>query len=365
MKQKSIFGLATGAFFVALAASSPASAAAFLPPGNCGTVPGTNCLVFSDFNVYSLALLNFQAGAGPIGPGDPYAVSTNGTSLQHALVVGTGVNGSGANNSDLLPGGVVDNAYDTPSAQGGGLTNFQMAAGNQGTQGNAILNNASTTWDVNVAALMTFLNGGDLNFFFNLNQTNSKTSTYLNSPEDALGWLAVTVTDSTGAHGPQTAYLNGNHCTGVIGLAGSTACDPSQSVLPSISPGNSDILPGGEKWAYIHGQICVSPAGGVVALEPCAKNDKTNNTVNQNLGANDAAFGLYSDVLQTWLETGFYDKLSVDMRMAAETNGYEQLLIYAGNSIPLDVPEPMTLTLFGAGFAGAALLRRRKANKRA
>jgi len=52
--------------------------------------------------------------------------------------------------------------------------------------------------------------------------------------------------------------------------------------------------------------------------------------------------------------------LSVDLRMAALDNGYEQLLIYSSNAIPQEVPEPLTITLFGAGVAGLGLLRRRR-----
>jgi hypothetical protein len=345
----------------ALACSAPASAGTLLPAANCGTVPGTNCLQFQDFTVYSLALLNFQAGAGPIGPGDPYAVSTNGTALQNALVVGTGVNGAGSINSDILPGGVVDNAYNTPSAQGGGITNFVPGAGNQGAQGANIPGNTSGTWDIKVSALNQYLNGGSLNYFFNLNQTNSQTTTYLNSPQDALGWMQVTLRDSTGQNGPVSFWLDGNACNGQLGVPGSGNCDPSQSVSQSIDP-NAAILPNNplhDEWAYIHGQICVSPAGGVVNFGACAKGDKVDSTVNQNLGANDASFGLYSAALQSALNSGLYDVLSIDFRMAALTNGYEQLLIFAGNQVPQDVPEPLTITLFGAGLAGLGVWRRR------
>src|SRR3569832_119985 len=130
MRTKSLLGLTAATFSVALAFSAPASADVILPAPNCGLGPTNNCLQFSDFSVYSLALLNFQAGAGPIGPSDPYAVSTNGTALQNAIVVGTGVSGAGSLNSELGLTG-VDDAYHTPSAQGGGITNFVPNAGNQ------------------------------------------------------------------------------------------------------------------------------------------------------------------------------------------------------------------------------------------
>src|SRR5690349_20472399 len=138
--------LLTGATLGLVSFASPAFADVILPAPNCGTVAGTNCLQFDDFTVYSLALLNLQAGAGKIGPGDPFAVSTNGIALQNALVVGTGVGGQGSINSDQVPGGNADDAYGTPSAQGGGLTNFVPNAGNQGAQGGNIPGNTSGTW---------------------------------------------------------------------------------------------------------------------------------------------------------------------------------------------------------------------------
>lgn len=353
MKTKLLLGLAGPALAAAFAASSPA-AAAILPAPNCGTVAGTNCLVFSDFTVYSLALLNLQAGAGTIGPGDPFQVSTNGIDLQNAIVINTGVGGQGSVNTDQIGGGLVDNAYDNPSLGGPGLSNFVGGAGNQGAQGANIPNNSNSTWDISVAALNTYLNGGQLEFYFNLNQTNSQQTTYLNTPQDALGWMSVTLSDSTGAHAPLTFFLNGNNCTGTIGLPGSGACDPSQSVAQSISPGNSDILPTGEEWAYIHGQICADPSGALIGFGACTG---PGITINQNLGANTAAFGLVSYTLNSWLNSGFYDKMSVDLRMAAQTNGYEQLIILAGPRV--NIPEPFTIGLFGAGLIGAGLLRRR------
>ena len=357
MKIKSMLGLSGLALAAAVAASSPANAA-ILPAPNCGTVTGTNCLVFSDFTVYSLALLNFQAGAGDLNqPSDPFYVSTNGIDLQNAIVINTGVGGQGAVNTDQIGGGLVDNAYDNPSLPGNGLANFVGSAGNQGAQGAAIPNNSSTTWDISVDALNTYLAGGQLEFYFNLNQTNSPQTTYLDNPQDALGWLSVTLSDSTGVNAPMTFFLNGNNCTGTIGLPGSTACDPTQSVDPNIDP-NADILPAGEEWAYIHGQICAADDGSLIGFGACTG---PGNTINQNLGATPAAFALTSEALSFWLNSGDFDKMSVDLRMAAQTNGYEQLIIMAGPQV--NIPEPITIGLFGAGLIGAGLIRRR--NKKA
>jgi len=47
----------------------------------------------------------------------------------------------------------------------------------------------------------------------------------------------------------------------------------------------------------------------------------------------------------------------VNVGAVAEDNGYEQLLILSNNAIPQDVPEPLTITLFGTGLAGLGLLR--------
>jgi hypothetical protein len=51
--------------------------------------------------------------------------------------------------------------------------------------------------------------------------------------------------------------------------------------------------------------------------------------------------------------------------LAESTDGFDVIIGAAGGSItdpdPVGVPEPITLTLFGAGVAGAAALRRRKA----
>jgi hypothetical protein len=362
MRIKCVLSALTTVLAVALA-GSPASAdfTGPLPDPNCGTTAGTNCLVFSDFTVYSMDLLNYQQTGHVINGNDPFLVKTSGDDIHDALVVATGVNGVTAyDNSDVIGGGKVDQAYQVPNS-GGGTINYLMTGNSSGEGANVPGVNSPSTWDVDVASLVDYLDGGQLAFFFNLNQT--KTQEYLNDPSDALGWLAVTLTDTRpGGNAPVTFYLNGNNCDGQIGVVGSTHCDPGQSYTGTMPPltqaqyDETNILPAGQEWAYIHGTLCVSSAGAVVHFGPCDGSEDSSlnaKSIDQNLGASVAAFGLYSDKLQTALLSGDYTKMSVDLRMAAEDNGYEQLIIRA-------LPEPLTVSLFGIGLFGLTMLRRRK-----
>jgi hypothetical protein len=362
MRIKCVLSAVAAVFAVALAAS-PASADLSLPdPSTCGLGPTGNCLQFSDFTVYSLDLLNYKATDGGIqGTHDPYYVGTNGVNLQNALVVATGVNGTTPyDNTDLISGGKVDNAYQVPNS-GCNTCNYQISGNNSSPDAVNVAGNTTATWDVDVQALVDYIGAGNkLGFFFNLNQNNADQS-YLNSPEDALGWLAVTLTDSSGVNGPVTYYLDGNKC-GLPGYCPAGEGYAQPTAIPAGQPGYPEaaILPSpDDKWAYIHGQICVDPTLNytVVGFGACDQAQKDNGdiSVNQNLGTDNAAFALYSDQLQKDLLSGNYDTMSVDLRMAALTNGYEQLIIGA-----LTVPEPLTVGLFGMGLFGLTMLRRRK-----
>ena len=204
-----------------------------------------------------------------------------------------------------------------------------------------------------------------------MNQTGSNQSTYLNNPEDALGWMAVTLRDANGGNAV-TFWLDGDACTGPNPPPGTTnpAC-PTGERYAQTNTNNTiltDQTTDHDEWAYIHGQICVGKSGtalsgAVLGFGACeGANKSLGDTVNQNLGAGLAAFALFSDKLQTLLNGTTYNggTMQVDFRMAALDNGYEQLLIYSSNAIPQLVPEPLTITLFGAGLAGLGLLRRRR-----
>ena len=379
-----LFGLAGAAI---LALSTPALAAGVVLPGqgvgtaSCGLGPTNNCLQFSDFTVFSLALLQFQATDTNTVPksGDAFYVPSSPGALKDAIVVLTGANGL------TNAGGSIDNPYDSPNnVPGGTLANFVMhgpdptpsfpgdnilqpttTVANQSTPVDGALtgvkNGTLPLWDMSVDTLKTYLNGGALDFFFNLNQTKATGGTYLQTPQDMLAYMAVTLTSADGKS-QVTFRLDGNNCSGLLG-----ACIPTQGVTQTT--GVNDVLPTlNDKWAYVHGSICALDNGTVIDLGPCTSTDQAagGKEIDQNLGANNASFALYSQALQNALMSATYagGTLTVDARMAAENNGYEQLFILAGNAIPnTDVPEPLTITLFGAGLAGLGMmrLRRRKA----
>ena len=117
---------------------------------------------------------------------------------------------------------------------------------------------------------------------------------------------------------------------------------------------------------HVHGEICVNTATQtLIRLGPCEGGDGPNAaTINQNLGADRAAFALTNMTLSNIINDmgTLYDVLSLDFRMGELSNGFEQLFL-AALERPVDVPAPGALGILGLGLAGLgfAAHRRRKA----
>lgn len=320
-----------------------------------------NCLIFEDFTVYSLELLNTISGTN-----DFDQQSSPGFLKQNAITIGSGAGGTFNNNS------FIDEPYDTPNSVPGGSTfvNFEMITVTDPaptfTGDNTVTGSIGSTgavgdiWDATTEALRAFFEPGQaVVFYFNLNEENQGG---LDDGQDMYGWLQVTLTDLDGILADQVFTLSG-----ALGFSGG---DLGGSAAQTA--GVDDILPtANDLWAHVHGEICVDPANQAdpfVGFGSCAEQPVpppgTAVTVNQNLGADQAAFALFNQQLSDLIldPLSGYEIVSVDLRMSRTDNGFEQLFILP-TQVGIQIPEPSSIAMFVAGLLGfAPFLRRRRVN---
>lgn len=355
-----------------LAALSTNADAAPFNLNDCGNGAPCPYYTYGNANSYSLAVEayiwdHFQGGG--VGPSNPFYVPSTPGAIQNQIVVATGAGGTGVNTN--FAG--MDNAYPTPNnAQGITFfsTNKTAYAGAPNTStidapadpGPAFSGNNPNTWDTTLAALSGFLGSGNTPvFFFNLNQVNSGASTnqdiavwaklILSNPNDPnLAPIYLDLTNKGGAYtDPGSGVFDGNAYAYAATGAGPNAGDNSAT-----------------DYVKAQGQICLAPTYQVV---PCSDPNAAI-TINQNLGANQAAFAVVVPELNDILSDpnfGGYTNLSLDLRMGCDpytspyaancvgrdsNNGYEQVFISALAS--QRVPEPASISLVGLGLIGLA-----------
>ncbi|MCK4623185.1 MAG: PEP-CTERM sorting domain-containing protein [Desulfuromonadales bacterium] len=120
-------------------------------------------------------------------------------------------------------------------------------------------------------------------------------------------------------------------------------------------------MPGPTPTDYVlsGGQLCLDGAGSLVDCGDVAAVE----TINHNLGANQAVYALVSpelnDFIRSWDNSSAYDTLSLDIRLRDLNDGYEQIFIQTVTVIP----EPSTLLLLGGGLVGLGFWSRRKDRK--
>lgn len=332
-------------------AVTPQVNALSLPEGSCGL--SGSCLTFGDFNVYSLAFLNTIAGYDKPSSGEPYYVRSQPGDIKDGVVFGTGGSGQGVNTN--FSG--MDDAYNTPNALPNQEASFLMGSGaatEPGTAtGSAPLIDYNTTWDADISALRGFLatGGGSFTPFFNLNETGGDTGL---SGIDLLIWLHMWVDNAAGERKDYYLYGTPKELQG----PGATPSPAGPSVANDTDP----------QWAYVHGTICINKdTHTVLGLGSCASlgNPAGGSDVDQNLGADNAAFAIYNAELDAIIRgtiDSTFTSLHIDWRMMHENNGYEQAFLLDNTTIPTRyVPEPSGLGLISAGLLALGSVRKRQA----
>ena len=322
---------------------------------------GASYVTYGDGNSYALQVDGVIAGS--TGPGSLFYVNSTPGAIKDLIVVATGAAGAPVNTN--VAG--MDNALSTPNGTG--------------------INFFSGIWNSTLAAFTGALGALNPLFFFNNNQIKSGGA--IN--EDVAVWAQVSLTgtgqttkffDVTNRNSPYALFTEGGGgvFNGNVGLYTSSGAGPNAG-----TNGRTDYVLSG-------GAICLSTAvsisGPIGTPVSCTSAVPHGSAINNNLGANQAAYAVDLPELNAFLNTyragGFplYTAIHVDLRFGCDpatigtsggtagrgdcvgrdaNNGFEQLFIGTSQSVTQNVPEPGILGLLALGILGlAATTRRRK-----
>ncbi len=313
-------------------------------------IPGVTCLVFGDFNVFSLPLLNLQATGDAVPkPGDPYFFSSTYGQIQNFTIVGIN---NGQSTSTGNPPGSVDGAFNTPSQNN--TTNVAFTTLTPGTDpgGTGQFLGDIQAWDAKTPALLSLINGTPLTAFFAFNETGSGTGLLTT---DLLIWASATL-QNMGTGASTTFYLGGAGAPPSI-LPGDLPAPDGTDATGTNNPGTPA---GFGPWVYVHAGICVSGTT-FVGFPDVNGNCATGTVANQNnLGQNAAAFMVNSPALDAALDSTYNCPLCVlhiTWEMAYINGGGETAWIQP--AIAQRLPEPGALAITGLVLLAFGVTTRR------
>jgi hypothetical protein len=345
---------------------------------------GQGYVSYGDANSYSLPISQFFDSC--TGPGCDFYVPSTPGAIQDLIVVATGASGTGVNTN--LAG--INDAYSSPS--GNNSDNFYETSNSANDPGSSIsapTNDYDYTWDADVAALNSFLDGGDMVVYFNNNQINACDS----GCQNLAAWARLWVTDAADTlvgevyefvnQLPGTPNVSGAYNLFSSGTSGGIPFgDPTAfTSAATTAPGYQPLAGTNAETDYVlsGGEICLS-AGALIV--DCDGPDVAER-ISHNLGANEAAYALVFpelNALMAGLGLAAGNTLHLDFKLGCDplagaeddgictglpddygrnlNNGYEQIFI-ASTKSEIEVPEPGTLLLLAVGLLLVVAGRRR------
>jgi hypothetical protein len=315
------------------------------PPSEAVTLPACNdfiCAIDGDFTVMALGL---AADPGVPGSQPGLKIQSSPGQIAGGVVVYTGAGGPGSPVVNNFAG--MDNAFPAVGGKSGG-TSFSSTTAGTDPGGTGQFAGDVQSWDSQLGAFITFLGGATPIFFFNQNQENSGDAT--------PGCPGATTAQDVCLYGSITLVDLQNSANNVI-----LELEAPSTLFSQGQPDATDgvaTLP--QELLLARGQLCTDAVGNEV---PCS-GPHTIGPINNNLGANEAAYAAFSNTLNSLLATCAsagvntascpWDTLSIRFDLTGLNNGFEQLFILTSEFVipPPPVPFPGTLLLLGAGLVG-------------
>lgn len=338
----------TAALLLAAVTASQAYAEVITLPALPDPTIGINAAQYGDFYSYSLPLLAYRhdlAFGGGVGPGNPFYIDSSAGQIKDYIVVATGSSGGPVNTN--FAG--MDNAYATPSGVGGNPAFYTNTGDSSGygvadpDQVAAFAGDSENSWDARVSSIMDFLGGEELVVFFNNNQINSCED---HSCQELFAAAQIRLVSDDGLSEVYFDLLNNGGLGPIFGFMGGDTGN-----YTSAGPWGDDF----DDYVRSGGQVCVN-ADASMFVDCDAPGAEL---FNHNLGANQAAYAIWSPELMAALRSGLYDVMQVDIRMRDLNNGYEQIFIgRMASTPPHEVPAPAALLIMAIGLLGLWRSRR-------
>jgi hypothetical protein len=321
-----------------LLAAGSAMAWPILPAAPCN---GNNCLQYSDFSVYSMALINLQGGgSGSPTNGEPGYVDAQAGHIKDFIVLGSGAAGGPVTTN--VAG--VDDAYTTAA---GTFNSLATDPSNGPGSGDGL------GWQASIATLKTQFVNSNFVAFFSFTEPGSSMPPQPLLGADMLVWAKMSVIDLQDPGATKSFYLQPN---------GSVHNNnPLANALPPDT--TLDFVGGGPgPWAYVHSLFCVGPGSTFAGFPDGGGNCPAGTNIKGiNTGSNNASFAIYNAELDAIIHDANtpYDILQVDWQMAYIDGGGEAAWFEPWQiARTTTVPEPGTVLLMGLALIGLWAVRR-------